>query len=24
MEHARHDPKASAQFQIKATGAIIR
>jgi len=24
MEHATHDPKASAQFQIKATGAIIR
>jgi len=24
MEHAAHDPKASAQFQIKATGAIIR
>ena len=24
MEHAKHDPKASAQFQIKATGAIIR
>jgi len=24
MEHARHDAKASAQFQIKATGAIIR
>jgi hypothetical protein len=23
-EHAKHDPKASAQYQIKATGAIIR
>jgi hypothetical protein len=23
-EHAKHDPKASAQYQIKATGAVIR
>jgi hypothetical protein len=23
-EHAKHDPKASADYQIKATGALIR
>ncbi len=23
-EHAKHDPKASAQYQLKATGAVIR